>query len=137
MRLVHLCYLFTLYSCYIHYCCAIVVYTVCAKILKNDCCMLQSKTCHTKKIRGSTTSVSISVMCATSGCEATPRGAVDGDESATMQSCTVLDNFYVDKPTWMVDLGYKATVSGVKIVTWQGKDQGIPLAMFYLYFVKC
>ena len=51
--------------------------------------------------------------------------AVDGDASTnTAQTCTVLDNFYVDKPTWMVDLGQKVSVSGVKIVTWQGRDQG-------------
>ena len=49
--------------------------------------------------------------------------AVDGDTNSA-QSCTVLDNFYVDRPTWMVDLGQKVSVSGVKIVTWQGKDQG-------------
>jgi len=49
--------------------------------------------------------------------------AVDGDVSHALESCTVLDNFYVDKPTWMVDLGQRVQVSGVKIATWQGQDQ--------------
>jgi len=47
--------------------------------------------------------------------------AVDGD---VVHSCTVLDNYYVDRPTWMVDLGQRTTVAGVKIVTWQGKERG-------------
>ena len=53
--------------------------------------------------------------------------AVDGSYDQTLHSCTILDNFYVEKPIWMVDLGQKTTISGVMIVTWQGKDksQGI------------
>lgn len=39
-------------------------------------------------------------------------------------SCTILDNFYVEKPIWMVDLGDKRKISGVIVVTWQGKGQG-------------
>jgi len=50
--------------------------------------------------------------------------AVDGDVTVGMHSCTVLDNFYVDRPTWMVDLGRRTRVAGVKIVTWQGKEHG-------------
>ena len=46
--------------------------------------------------------------------------AVDGDVSANdLKSCTILDNFYVDRPTWMVDLGKKSVVSGVVIYTRQ------------------
>jgi len=37
----------------------------------------------------------------------------------------VLDNFYVETPVWMVDLGKKVTVSGVVIVTWPGNPNGI------------
>jgi lactadherin len=51
--------------------------------------------------------------------------AVDGQADAEHQglsSCTVLDNFYVDRPVWMVDLGRKAKISGVMIVSWLGKD---------------
>ena len=39
-------------------------------------------------------------------------------------SCTVLDNFYVEKPIWMVDLGDKKEVNGAIIVNWQGVGQG-------------
>jgi len=46
-------------------------------------------------------------------------------ESASIHSCTVLDNFYVETPVWMVDLGKKVTVSGVVIVTWPGNPNGI------------
>ncbi len=50
--------------------------------------------------------------------------AVDGDYDQTLHSCTILDNFYVDKPVWMVDLGQKTKISGLVIVTWQGQGQG-------------
>lgn len=49
--------------------------------------------------------------------------AVDGDLQASLHSCTLLDNFYVDKPVWMVDLGSRTTVSGVVVVTWQSSEQ--------------
>ncbi len=39
-------------------------------------------------------------------------------------SCTILDNFYVEKPIWMVDLGEKQQISGLVVVTWQGQGQG-------------
>lgn len=47
--------------------------------------------------------------------------AVDGGTDQTIHSCTVLDNFYVEKPVWMVDLGRKTTISGVVIMTWIDK----------------
>ena len=50
--------------------------------------------------------------------------AVDGDTTVGMHSCAVLDNYYVDRPTWMVDLGRRTKVAGVKIVTWQAKEHG-------------
>ena len=50
--------------------------------------------------------------------------AVDGDSDQSLHSCTILDNFYVEKPIWMVDLGEKRRVSGVVVVTWQGQGQG-------------
>lgn len=43
--------------------------------------------------------------------------AVDGEIG---QSCIMLDNSFVEKPIWMVDLGKKTTISGVVIVTWNG-----------------
>lgn len=42
----------------------------------------------------------------------------------TTHGCTVLDNFYVERPVWMVDLGKKTTVSGVIILTWPGNPSG-------------
>jgi len=45
--------------------------------------------------------------------------AVDGDLKPSARSCTLLDNFYTDKPVWMVDLGTSTVISGVVIVTWQ------------------
>jgi len=54
--------------------------------------------------------------------------AVDGDPTVATQTCTVLDNFYVDRPTLLVDLGQKTRVSGIKIVTWQGHSDGSVVA---------
>jgi hypothetical protein len=51
-------------------------------------------------------------------------GSRSGSTTAGLNSCTVLDNFYVDRPIWMVDLGKKMKVSGVIILTWLGKDAG-------------
>lgn len=50
----------------------------------------------------------------------------------TTHGCTVLDNFYVERPVWMVDLGKKTTVSGVIIFTWPGNPNG----KFYAVIVK-
>ena len=35
-----------------------------------------------------------------------------------------MDNHYVDKPVFMVDLGRGTKVSGVVVLTWQGAGQG-------------
>ena len=35
-----------------------------------------------------------------------------------------MDNYYVDKPVWMVDLGKSTNVNGVIVHTWQGAGQG-------------
>jgi len=48
--------------------------------------------------------------------------AVDGlvdSATSSLHACTVLDNFYVDQPVWMVDLRQKTSVSGVIIITQQ------------------
>jgi len=47
--------------------------------------------------------------------------AVDGVANSSLQTCTVLDNFDVDRPVWMVNLGKKVKVAGVVIVTWHGQ----------------
>ena len=50
--------------------------------------------------------------------------AVDGDSDANLHRCAILDNYFVDNPVWMVDLGKKSNINGVVIATWQGKGQG-------------
>lgn len=50
--------------------------------------------------------------------------AVDGDSDATLHRCAILDNYFVENPVWMVDLGKKHNINGVVIATWQGKGQG-------------
>ena len=65
--------------------------------------------------------------------------AVDGDIKPSLRTCTLLDNFYVDKPVWMVDLGSTTVVSGVVIVTWQSSerhDNG-KLVKSYLPYLLC
>jgi lactadherin len=49
--------------------------------------------------------------------------AVDGDTDRTLQSCIALDNFYVEQPILKIDLGHRTQVTGLVIVTWQGKGQ--------------
>ena len=49
--------------------------------------------------------------------------AVDGKEDTNLPNCAILDNYYVDKPVWMVDLGRKMEVNGVLMLTWQGAGQ--------------
>lgn len=49
--------------------------------------------------------------------------AVDGDVDTTLQKCAILDNYYVDHPIWMVDLGGKKQIHGLLVMTWQGKGQ--------------
>jgi len=51
--------------------------------------------------------------------------AVDGRAADhSIHSCAILDNFYVEKPIWMVDLGRARTVSGIVILTWTGHPRG-------------
>ncbi|XP_067007369.2 lactadherin [Anabrus simplex] len=49
--------------------------------------------------------------------------AVDGSSDTVLARCAILDNYYVDQPVWMVDLGWKEDVSGVILTTWQGAGQ--------------
>jgi len=56
--------------------------------------------------------------------------AVDGQDDG-LTSCTVLDNFYVDQPVWMVDLGVTTKISGVVIVTWAGRSDNSNLILVY------
>jgi len=47
--------------------------------------------------------------------------AVDGVSDSSLETCTVLDNFDVDRPVWMVNLGRKVKIAGVVILTWLGR----------------
>ena len=49
---------------------------------------------------------------------------MDGKENTNLPNCAILDNYYVDKPVFMVDLGSKKQVNGVLVLTWQGAGQG-------------
>jgi len=51
--------------------------------------------------------------------------AVDGDVDQTLHRCIALDNFYTERPTLKIDLGRRTLVTGLIIVTWQGKGQGM------------
>ena len=50
--------------------------------------------------------------------------AVDGDESNHLNKCAILDNYYVDNPVWMVDLGRRRKMNGVVLALWDGKGEG-------------
>ena len=45
--------------------------------------------------------------------------AVDGiEEPLEWSKCATIDNYFVDKPLWMVDLGRGKNVAGVMLRTW-------------------
>ena len=50
--------------------------------------------------------------------------AVDGNADANLPNCAIMDNYYVDNPVWMVDLGKSVDANGVVVLTWQGSGQG-------------
>ena len=58
--------------------------------------------------------------------------AVDGKLDNSLPNCAIMDNYYVDKPVWMVDLGKSTNVNGVIVHTWQGAGQG--KNKFHLFF---
>ena len=49
---------------------------------------------------------------------------MDGKENANLPNCAIMDNYYVDKPVFMVDLGSRKIVNGIVVITWQGQGQG-------------
>ncbi len=55
--------------------------------------------------------------------EGHPTLAVDGDDDNTLNKCTIMDNYYTERPTLVIDLGRTATVGGLVLKTWQGKGQ--------------
>ena len=57
---------------------------------------------------------------------------MDGKLDNSLPNCAIMDNYYVDKPVWMVDLGKSTNVNGVIVHTWQGAGQG--KIKFHLFF---
>ena len=55
--------------------------------------------------------------------EGHPNLAVDGDSENTLQKCAVMDNYYTERPTLVINLGKIMTIGGVVLKTWQGKGQ--------------
>ncbi|KAL7639183.1 UNVERIFIED_CONTAM: hypothetical protein RMT77_010717 [Armadillidium vulgare] len=49
--------------------------------------------------------------------------AVDGFQDTQYDRCAVVHNYNSEEPIWMVDLGKNRDVTGIVLVTWQGKDQ--------------
>lgn len=49
--------------------------------------------------------------------------AVDGKLDTSLSNCAIMDNYYVEQPVWMVDLGKKTNVNGIIALTWQGAGQ--------------
>jgi hypothetical protein len=54
-----------------------------------------------------------------------PSLAVDGlEESLDWSKCATIDNYFVRKPVWMVDLGRITNIAGVMLRTWHGNNKG-------------
>ena len=48
-----------------------------------------------------------------------PSLAVDGfEEPLEWSKCATIDNYFVKKPVWMVDLGRRTNIAGVMLKTW-------------------
>lgn len=53
-----------------------------------------------------------------------PSLAVDGlEETMDWAKCATIDNYFVRRPVWMVDLGRVANVAGVMLRTWHGTSK--------------
>ncbi|XP_037793485.1 uncharacterized protein LOC119588946 [Penaeus monodon] len=52
-----------------------------------------------------------------------PSAGVEETLDASLRSCSIIDNYYVDEPVWMVDLGKRKPIRGLVILTWQGRGQ--------------
>jgi len=56
--------------------------------------------------------------------------AVDGIVNSSPETCTVLDNFDVDRPVWMVNLGKKVNIAGVVIISWIERTEDQPTGQY-------
>ena len=55
--------------------------------------------------------------------EGHPSLAVDGDEDTSLHNCAIMDNYYTERPTLVINLGKLTSIGGLVIKTWQGKGQ--------------
>ncbi|CAF0807290.1 unnamed protein product [Brachionus calyciflorus] len=55
--------------------------------------------------------------------EGHPSLAVDGIDENSLHKCAIMDNYYSERPTLVINLGRMATIGGVVLKTWQGKGQ--------------
>ncbi len=66
-----------------------------------------------------------------------PSLAVDGlEESLDWSKCATIDNYFVRKPVWMVDLGRVTNIAGVMLRTWHGNNKGRKKDKIKLNFLK-
>ncbi|UJR21404.1 hypothetical protein I4U23_024494 [Adineta vaga] len=58
--------------------------------------------------------------------------AVDGiEEPLEWSKCATIDNYFVEKPVWMVDLGRRKNIAGVMIRTWHDDKESNGSASIY------
>ena len=62
--------------------------------------------------------------------------SVDGKLDTNLPNCAIMDNYYVDKPLWRVDLGSQVTVNGAVVLTWQGAGQGMQKQVVFMVVLK-
>ena len=55
--------------------------------------------------------------------EGHPSLAVDGNEDNSLHKCAIMDNYYTERPTIVINLDRMTNVGGIVIKTWQGKGQ--------------
>ena len=54
--------------------------------------------------------------------------AVDGlEEPLDWSKCATIDNYFVRKPVWMVDLGRITNIAGVMLRTWHEGNSGMKM----------
>ena len=56
--------------------------------------------------------------------EGHPSLAVDGNDENALHKCAIMDNYYTERPTLVINLERLTTIGGIVLKTWQGKGQG-------------
>ncbi|CAF3609612.1 unnamed protein product [Rotaria socialis] len=67
-----------------------------------------------------------------------PSLAVDGfEEPLEWSKCATIDNYFVKKPVWMVDLGRRTNIAGVMLKTWhENKESNVSSSMYRDYLAN-